>query len=75
MDAWADEPAAGAGVRRLMPMHYDMFAQNVDPHALDGFRTALTSRPALEMIRPGIGEAAVIESGRPAGVGARSTTS
>ncbi|MFE7392207.1 MBL fold metallo-hydrolase [Streptomyces sp. NPDC057582] len=73
--AEAVELAASAGVRRVMPMHYDMFDQNVDPHALDGFRTALTSRPALEMIRPGIGDAAVIESGRSAGAGARSTDS
>lgn len=32
--------AETAGVRRTLPMHYDMFAQNVDPDALARFESA-----------------------------------
>ncbi|MFE1250787.1 MBL fold metallo-hydrolase [Streptomyces sp. NPDC058735] len=58
--AEAVELAATVGARRVMPMHYDMFAQNVDPNALEDFTAQVKKHPALEMVRPAIGQVAVI---------------
>lgn len=51
-----------AGTRNVVPMHFDMFAQNTDPGAAELFLRAATEEPAIRAHCPRIGECAVITS-------------
>lgn len=53
--AEAVDLASAAGVRHLIPMHYDMFAQNVDANALASFTASATDRGLAHSVL-GVGE-------------------
>ena len=51
----AVELAVAAGVQRVLPMHDDMFAQNIDPNARARFFKAAAAAD-IEVVRPPVGE-------------------
>jgi L-ascorbate metabolism protein UlaG (beta-lactamase superfamily) len=52
--------AAAAGVTRVLPMHDDMFAQNIDDNARSRFLAAMQRRPEMAIVRPVVGDVAVV---------------
>lgn len=56
----AVELALQAGISRVLPMHDDMFVQNIDVDARVRFTAAIYAQPTLTMIRPRVGESALI---------------
>ena len=56
----AVELAAGAGATQVLPMHDDMFAQNIDDDARSRFVVAMKSHPEMATVRPAVGDVAVV---------------
>ncbi|HEY3923138.1 MAG TPA: MBL fold metallo-hydrolase [Acidothermaceae bacterium] len=56
----AVELAAAAGVIQVLPMHDDMFAQNIDHDARSHFVDAMRARPDMTIVRPAVGDVAVV---------------
>lgn len=55
--------AVGAGARHVLPMHYDMFAQNVDAGALARFlAAAAASAGGPVIVRPALGAGTVVRA-------------
>jgi len=59
----AAELAHTVGEKHVIPMHFDMFAQNVDVDALDGFVRAAQQWPDMTVHAPVVGESIDIFGG------------
>lgn len=58
----AFDVASQSGVRAVLPMHDDMFAQNIDANARVRFMTAAARDHGPAVIRPALGEGALIHA-------------
>ena len=58
--AEAIELVVAAEVRRILPMHDDMFAQNIDVGARSRFESIIANQSGVVMVRPRVGESASI---------------
>lgn len=58
----AFELAKQAGARHVLPMHDDMFAQNIDADARARFMTAATNGNGPAVVRPALGEGALVHA-------------
>ena len=58
----AFELARQTGVRQVLPMHDDMFAQNIDADARARFVRAAANGKGLLVVRPALGEGALVHA-------------